>query len=149
MHKQILRVALLAVVLTSLAACNREPQPLVNPVGSWQGTLTTMTGGSGTQAFTAEISGTSLEYADYAGTFTVEDKRYNVTGNFNGRYEEGEYFAFQAPPEELRSTLSPVIPLGFNWSGVMTATEYTGEWFITEEDRGLSRRGTFNLERLP
>ena len=108
-----------------------------------------MTGGSGTQAFTAEISGTSLEYADYTGTFTVGNKRYDVIGNFNGRYEKGEYFVFQASPKELQPTLSPVIPLGFNWSGVMTATEYAGEWFIIEEDRGLSSEGIFKLERLP
>jgi len=59
----------------------------VSPVGSWQGTLTTVTGGSGTQPFTAEITQVDAEYADYVGVFTVNDEVYNVTGKYGGYYE--------------------------------------------------------------
>jgi hypothetical protein len=65
-------------------------------VGSWQGTLTTMTGGSGSQPFTAEIAEIGAEGAGYTSVFAVGDEAYNVTGHFSGKYQEGEYFNFQA-----------------------------------------------------
>ncbi len=105
MNRRLSRFALLSAALTLLTACNREVRPSVNPVGLRQGMLTTTGGSSGSQVFTTEISETSLEYANYTGTFTVANKPYNVTGNFSGRYE-GEYFAFQAPPRTATDNIA-------------------------------------------
>jgi hypothetical protein len=145
-----LKLGLFMTVLSVLAACNREAQPSVSAVGSWQGTLTTMTGGSGTQSFTAEITEIEDENADYAGVFTVGDEVYNVIGRYNGYYQ-GEIFVFQAPLSEVQPALSPVTPLGFNWSGVMTKNTYQGGWYIFKdiEARDPSQAGEFSLERLP
>ena len=121
------RFAKLALVVVALlAACNREPQPSVSPVGSWQDTLTTTTDGSGTQAFTAEISELESEDADYAGVFTVGDKVYSVTGFYNGTNDEGEIFIFKIPLDELQPTVSPIRFDGMMWSGPMTENTYSG-----------------------
>ena len=143
---------LVLVVIALLASCNREEQPSVSAVGSWQGTLTTMTGGSGTEPFTAEITQVGAENADYAGVFAVGNEVYNVTGRFNGSNQDGEYFVFEAPLSELQPTVSPVTPLGFTWSGLMTEDTYQGVWFIfrgNEEDGNPPQEGEFSLERLP
>ena len=150
MQKQILRLMLSVAVSALLGACNREPQPSVSPVGLWQGTLTTTSSGSRTQTFTAEISEADAEYADYKGVFTIDSESYGITGNFKGKYEVGEFFEFYAPLPELQPTTSPTRPgPGFHWSGVVTATEYAGDWFVVEENLGFSSHGTFKLERLP
>lgn len=111
----------------------------------------TMTGDSGTQPFTAEITEIEAEEADYAGVFSVGDTSYEVTGRFNGRNQEGEYFVFEAPLSELQPALSPVTPLGFTWSGLMTQDTYQGDWFVFRngDDIEPSQAGEFSLERVP
>ncbi len=148
-EKWFLRLVLLVTVLSTLAACSREEQPSVSAVGSWQGTLTTTTGSSETQPFTAEITEIDAEDADYTGVFTVGDKVYNVTGFYNGTNYEGDAFIFQIPLEELQPTVSPVEFYGMMWSGQMTEDTYSGGWFLNRGDNVRSPAGTFSLERLP
>ena len=138
------------VVVFLLAACNRnrEPQPSVSSVGSWQGTLTTVTGSSGTQPFTAEI--TEVDGTLYEGVFTVDKTVYNVSGHYDGGNQNGERFTLTASPPELRATVSDPFPYGFNWLGLMTETEYAGDWYVYEyPNRERSSEGTFSLERAP
>jgi hypothetical protein len=108
-----------------------------------------MTGGSGTEPFTAEIVAGEAEDADYAGVFTVGDEVYNVTGGYNGRNNEGDIFIFEVPLEELQPTVSPVEFYGMMWSGPLTEDSYSGGWFFNSETSYLSPAGEFRLERLP
>lgn len=149
MNKWFLRLVLLVAAFSVLAACSREAQPSVSAVGSWQGTLTTVTGGSGTQPFTAEITEINAEDADYAGVFTVGDKVYNVTGLYSGTNDEGDAFVFQIPLEELQPTVSPVEFYGMMWSGQMTEDGYSGGWFLNSETANRTPAGEFALERAP
>ncbi len=148
MNKQVLRFGLFTVIFMMLAACNREAQPLVSPVGSWQGTLTTTTGGSGTEPFTAEITRTETG-GDYTGVFTVGDTVYNVSGFYNGTNDEGEIFIFELPLGELQPTVSPAEFYGLTWSGPMTENTYSGGWFFNSETANRTPAGEFGLERRP
>lgn len=89
------------------ACSSTQPEPLASPVGSWRGTLTTITGGSGTEPFAAEITEVAAVDADYAGVFTVGNEVYNVTGVYNGTNDEGDIFVFKIPLEELQPAVSP------------------------------------------
>lgn len=123
------------------------PEPPVNPSAFWEGTLTTTTGGSGTEPFTAEITRISAAY--YEGIFRVGEKTCNVTGSYNGTGDEGSVFAFSIPLEELGPTVSPGIFPGLTWSGSLTESTYSGGWFREEEDGTRSQTGKFALERRP
>ena len=149
MNKWSLRLVLL-VALLILAACNREPRSSVSPVGLWQGTLTTTSGGSETQLFTAEVSKIAQSQNLYEGRFTVGNTAYSVTGSYVRGEVGGERFEFSAPPPELQAANSDPFPYGFNWSGFVTGANYTGDWFhYNYPDRKPLGAGTFTLERLP
>jgi hypothetical protein len=144
------RLVLFVGVLSALASCNREAQPSVSPVGSWRGTLTTISGGAGIQTFSAEITEVAQVESLYEGTFIIGDTLHNVSGSYLGNAQEGTHFSFNASPSELQAAVSDPFPYGFNWSGLMTETRYTGNWYVYEYPDGeLSSEGTFSLERLP
>lgn len=124
-----------------------EPEPAVSPVGSWEGTLTTAVGGSGTEAFTATV--TERGPTDYTGVFTVGDRTYNVSGFYSGKNSEGDAFVFQIPLAELGPTVSPAPNPGLAWSGQMTKSSFTGGWFLEDESGARPESGTFALERRP
>lgn len=150
MNKSQCACVVLLTALPLLAACNREPRPSVSPVGRWEGTLTTTTGGSGTEPFTADIGSVEGVGSSYEGTFTVGDSAYDVQGSYLGANQGGDHFRFNALPAELRAAVSDPFPYGFNWSGTMTASRYTGTWSnYSYPDRELLGEGTFRLERLP
>ncbi len=146
MNKSYLQLVLLVTAVFTLAACDREAQPSVSAVGSWQGTLTTITGGSGTQLFTAEI--TEVDRTLYEGVFTVGETVYNVSGHYDGGDQNG--VTFIASPSELQAAVSDPFPYGFNWLGLTTETKYAGDWYVYEyPNRERSSEGIFSLERLP
>lgn len=121
-------------------------EPPVSPVGSWQGTLITTTGGLGTEPFAAEITQAG---AAYEGVFTVGETTYNVNGFYNGTSKEGDIFIFDVPLEELQPTVSPVEFYGMMWSGPMAGDTYSGGWFFNSETANFTPAGEFSLERLP
>ncbi len=82
----------LVIAVSLLAACNREPQPSLSPVGSWQGTLKVIKFPRPTTPFTAEI--VAADYGEYRGVFTLGEASYNATGYFAGSEEKGERFIF-------------------------------------------------------
>jgi len=146
--KRWVRSMVLATALVTLVACNREAQSSVSPVGLWQGTLTTMTGGSGTQPFTAEIAKSASEAGGgFTGVFTVGDKVYEVTGGNRHINGKSEIFTFSIPLEELQPTLSPVEFYGMMWSGPMIENTYSGDWVFESETE--YHTGEFSLERRP
>ncbi|ADI15971.1 hypothetical protein [Truepera radiovictrix] len=139
----------LLATLFLLAACSREPRPSVSPVGHWEGTLTTTTGGSGTEPFTAEITALEPEEATYAGVFTVGDEVYQVTGCYSGASDEGDVFVFTIPLEALQPTRSPPRFYGMSWSGSLVGNDYSGYWSFNSEESPYVPAGTFFLKRLP
>ncbi len=126
-----------------------RPEPSVSPVGSWQGTLTTTTGGSGTEPFTAEVIESETGGRDYTGVFTVDDKVYNVSGFYSGASDGEEAFIFEIPLDEIQPAVSPAEFYGLTWSGAMTESTYSGGWFFNSETANRTPAGEFNLERLP
>ncbi len=130
--------------------CNPvRPGLSVSPIGFWQGTFTTTTGGSETVPFTAEITQAKAGSTNYAGVFTVSGKVYNVTGFYHGTNDEGEIFIFEIPLDELQPTVSPVEFYGMRWSGPLTENTYSGGWFFNSETANRTPAGEFRLERLP
>lgn len=108
-----------------------------------------MTGGSGTQPFTAEITESAAEEAEYAAVFTVGDTVYDVTRFYNGTNDEGDIFIFEVPLDQLQPTVSPVEFYGLMWSGPMTEDTYSGGWFFNSEAEYRTPAGEFSLERRP
>ena len=168
MNKLGLRLVLFAAVLTSLVACSGDVSPppcsqasdslapTCSPVpptpvatGSWEGTLTTITGGSGTQSFTAKIDLTNSETGTYTGILNVGAETYNVSGGYNPYISE-DYFVLRALLDELTPALSPGPPFyGTEWYGEMTQDRWEGKWNLNAKDEQKSQAGTFTLERLP
>ena len=168
MNKLGLRLVLFAAVLTSLVACSGDVYPppcsqasdslapTCSPVpptpvatGSWEGTLTTITGGSGTQSFMAKIDLTNSETGTYTGILNVGAETYNVSGGYNP-YTSENYFALRASLDELAPALSPGLPFyGIEWYGEMTKNHWEGRWSLNAKDEQKSQAGTFTLERLP
>ncbi len=122
---------LMVVVVSLLASCNREPQPLVSPVGSWQGTLTVMKFPSPVLPFTAEITEANSAETEYEGVFTLDGTSRNVTGYFAGKEGESERFVFEEPLSEMQNAESPPVPSppGYRWVGLMTPDTYQGGRF--------------------
>lgn len=129
------------------------PPVTTNPVGLWSGILTTE-GSSGTQTFTAEIRAVEGSSTDYTGVFIVGEAVYNVTGVNTGLTDDanagGEIYIFQIPLEALQPAVTPVEFYGMNWSGSLTDTSFSGDWFFKTSQASVEdRAGTFALEREP
>ena len=121
----------------------------MSPVGSWQGTLTTTTGGSGTEPFVAEIDLVDPKTSTYEGSLNVGTEAYCAVGGYNPYISE-DHFTLRTTPAELGAALSPGPPFyGTEWYGEMTEDSWEGEWYLRTKDAERSREGTFKLERLP
>lgn len=121
------------------------PEMELNPIGSWEGSLTTLEGGSGSQPFTAEVSAAAGSSSDYSGVFTVGSQLYNVTG----AHQSGNVYLFNVPIDEIQPAVTPEEFFGMAWSGMLTETSISGTWFFKEEAGSQRVSGTFALERRP
>lgn len=123
---------LVLVGLVSFTACSREAQPSISPVGAWQGTPTTLSGGSGTQPFAAKID--LAEAGTYEGSLRVGAEVYRAVGGYNPYIGEN-HFALRTSPAERDAALSPGPPFyGVEWYGELTDNSWEGKWYLRTED---------------